>query len=110
MTKQNYNRIASPVNPNGVLADSVDGFLKEQFPDPRERLIIAIADIKSFLVEVAGLDLDMADVVAARAAQEILAATDTDLTQQDINYAIELGSALSTHVAVDRAIDGILGE
>ena len=108
MTKPNLDRLASPVNPNGLFAEAIDGTLKEQFPDTKERLILAVADIKSFLVEVVGLDLDMADLVAARATQEVLAATDTDLTDYEVGRAIEMGSNFSTGVAVDRAIDAIM--
>lgn len=110
MSSPNYDRLSSPTNPNGVFGELTDGSLKEQFPEQQERLIIAIADIKSFLIEVVGVDPDMSDIVAARAAQEITSALDTDLTPHEVNRAIELGSTLSSNIAVDRAVDDILGQ
>ena len=110
MAKRNYDRLSSPTNPNGVFGEFLDGSLEEQFPDKKDRLMIAVADIKSFLVESVGVDPDMADVVAARAAQEITSALDSGLTQHEVNRAIEMGSELSGSIAVDRAVDNILGQ
>lgn len=110
MTNHYYDRLSSPTNPNGVFGEFIDGTLKEQFPEHKDRLIIAVADIKSFLIETVGVDPEMADVVAARAAQEITSALDSDLTQDEINRAIEIGSELSGSIAVDRAVENILGE
>ena len=110
MANHNYDRLSSPTNPNGVFGEFIDGSLKEQFPEKKDRLTVAIADIKSFLVESVGVDPDMADVVAARAAQEIASALDSDLTQDEVGRAIEIGSHLSSSVAVDRAINNILGK
>lgn len=109
MTNQNYDRLSSPANPNGVFGEFIDGSLREQFPEKKHRLTIAVADIKSFLIEVVGVDPDMADVIAARSAQEITSALDSELTQNEINRAIEIGSELSSTVAVDRVVDNILG-
>ena len=109
MASQNYDRLSSPTNPNGVFGEFTDGSLKERFPEKKDRLTIAVADIKSFLIETVGVDPDMAEVVAARAAQEITSALDSDLTQNEIDRAIEMGSELSSRIAVDRAVDNILG-
>ncbi len=109
MVNQNYDRLSSPTNPNGVFGEFINGSLKEQFPEKKDRLTIAVADVKSFLVETVGVDPGMADVVAARAAQEITSALDSDLTQDEVNRAIEMGSELSSTIAVNRAIDNILG-
>lgn len=110
MENHNYDRLSSPTNPNGVFGEFIDGSLKEQFPEKKDRLTVAIADIKSFLVESVGVDPDMAEVVAARAAQEITSALDSDLTQDEVNRAIEVGSELSSTIAVDRAVDNILSQ
>jgi len=110
MSSPNFDRLSSPTNPNGVFGEFIDGSLKEQFPDKKQRLTIAVADIKSFLIESVGVDPDMADVVAARAAREITSALDSDLTQNEVNHAIEMGSELSSTIAVDRAVDNILGQ
>jgi hypothetical protein len=110
MSNPNHDRLSSPTNPNGVFGEFIDGSLKEQFPEKKDRLMIAVADIKSFLIETVGVDPDMADVVAARAAQEITSALDSDLTQNEIDRAIAMGSELSSSVAVDRAVGDILGE
>lgn len=110
MADRNYDRLSSPTNPNGVFGEFINGSLKEQFPEKKDRLTIAVADIKSFLVDTAGVDPEMADVVAARAAQEITSALDSDLTQNEIDRAIEMGSELSSSIAIDRAIDDILGQ
>ena len=110
MVNYNYDRLSSPTNPNGVFGEFIDGSLKEQFPEKKDRLTVAIADIKSFLVESVGVDPDMAEVVAARAAQEITSALDSDLTQDEVNRAIEVGSELSSTIAVDRAVDNILSQ
>ena len=110
MANHNYDRLSSLTNPNGVFGEFIDGSLKEQFPEKKDRLTVAIADIKSFLVESVGVDPDMAEVVAARAAQEITSALDSDLTQDEVGRAIEIGSHLSSSVAVDRAINNILGK
>lgn len=104
----NYDRLTSPVNPNGIFGDFIDGSIKEQFPGQRERLILATADVKSFLIEVAGLDPDMAEVVAARATREVAMALDSDLSDTELSRAIELGGRLSEDVAVSRALDNIL--
>lgn len=110
MSNPNYDRLSSPTNPNGVFGEFIDGSLREQFPEKKDRLTIAVADIKSFLVEAAGVDPELADVVAARAAQEITFALDSDLTQNEVDRAIKIGSELSSSIAVDRAVDNILGE
>ena len=110
MANHNYDRLSSLTNPNGVFGEFIDGSLKEQFPEKKDRLTVAIADIKSFLVESVGVDPDMAEVVAARAAQEITSALDSDLTQDEVGRAIEIGSHLSSSVAVERAINNILGK
>ena len=110
MANRNYDRLSSPTNPNGVFGEFTDGSLREQFPEKKDRLTIAVADIKSFLIEAVGVDPDMADVVTARAAQEITSALDSDLTQDEVNRAIETGSELSSTIAVDRAVDNILGQ
>ena len=110
MANHIYDRLSSPTNPNGVFGEFIDGSLKEQFPEKKDRLTVAIADIKSFLVESVGVDPDMAEVVAARAAQEITSALDSDLTQDEVNRAIEVGSELSSTIAVDRAVDNILSQ
>lgn len=110
MPGQDYDRLSSPTNPNGVFGGFIDGSLKEQFPEKKDRLMIAAADLKSFLVESVGVDPDIAEVAAARAAQEITSALDSDLTQSEVDRAIEMGSKLSSAIAVDRAIDNILGQ
>ena len=110
MANHNYDRLSSPTNPNGIFDEFANGTLKEKFPEQEHRLILAVADIKSFLIEAVGVDPDMADVVAARAAQEIASALDSDLTQDEVGRAIEIGSHLSSSVAVDRAINNILGK
>ncbi|HUO61858.1 MAG TPA: hypothetical protein VMT96_00185 [Candidatus Bathyarchaeia archaeon] len=108
--KENYDPLASPTNPNGVFDKFIDGSIKEQFPDRNARFMIAIADIKSYLVEVVRLDPEMAEVVAARAATEMGLALDTDLDQQELKECIDIGSELSEAAAVDRAISNILDE
>ena len=110
MENHNYDRLSSPTNPNGIFGEFVNGTLKEKFPEQEHRLVLAVADIKSFLIEVVGVDPEMADVVAARAAQKITSALDSDLTQDEVGRAIEMGSELSSSVAVDRAINNILGK
>ncbi len=110
MANHSYDRLSSPTNPNGVFGEFIDGSLKEQFPEKKDRLMIAVADIKSFLVESVGVDPDMAEVAAARAAQEITSALDSDLTHNEVNRAIEMGSELSSTIAVDRTVDNILGQ
>lgn len=110
MANHNYDRLSSPTNPNGVFGEFIDGSLKEQFPEKKDRLTIAVADIKSFLIETIGVDPEMADIVAARAAQEITSALDSELTQNEVDRAIEMGSELSSSIAVDRAVDNILDE
>ena len=105
-----HDKLSSPTNPNGVFEDFVDGSMKERFQDPQERLIIATADVKSFLVEIAGLDPDMAEVVAARATQEVAHALNTNINDSDLAKCIEAGSKLSEKVAVDRAVANILDQ
>ena len=68
------------------------------------------APVFFLVIEAVGVDPDMADVVTARAAQEITSALDSDLTQDEVNRAIETGSELSSTIAVDRAVDNILGQ
>ena len=110
MENHNYDRLSSPTNPNGIFDKFANGTLKEKFPEQEHRLILAVADIKSFLIEAVDVDPDMAEVVAARAAQEITSALDSDLTQDEVNRAIEVGSELSSTIAVDRAVDNILSQ
>lgn len=105
-----HDYLAFATNPNGVFGEFVSGYMKEQFPDQKDRLMIAVADVKSFLVEVAGIDPEMAEVVAARAAREIALSLDTVLGDKELDETIMLGSRFSENVSVDRAITNILNE
>lgn len=96
MANHNYNWLSLPTNPNGVFGEFIDGSHKEQFPEKKDRLTIGVADIKSFLIETIGVDPEMADIVAARAAQEITSALDSELTKNEVDRAIEMGTELSS--------------
>jgi hypothetical protein len=98
--------LSSPTNPNGLLEMLSSRQLEDL--DTYHRVLLAIADTKSFLVEVAGLDLDMAEVAAARSSRELLGALGIKVSDEEINNLIRKSSELSDAVAVDRAIHMML--
>lgn len=104
-----FDILSSLTNPNGLLDEFSSGIVETAIKDPRQRVILAIADTKSFLVEVAGLDLDMADVAAARSAREMLGALGIQLSDEGTNVLLQEASAFSNEAAVDRAIHMTLG-
>ena len=106
MSKMNRDRLSSQTNPNGLFAEFTSGLTQETF-STQERIILATADIRSFLIEVAGLDPDMAGVATARSMHEALAATGTEIATEEIDDLIRQGCEYSSEYAVDRAIDMI---
>lgn len=73
----------SPDNPNGLFRVILDPSFTDIEPDFHRRLAIAAADIQVYVTDVAGVDKDMADSIAARAVQEVLAATAITLEPQE---------------------------
>ncbi len=107
--KNKHDKLSSPTNPNGLFEAFISGSIVEDVPDVHDRLTLAVADLKSFLVETAGLDPDMSEVVAARALQEFMGASGLPVDQTQVESIIRNGSELSSVTAVDRAVDEILG-
>lgn len=110
MSEIKHDLLASPSNPNGVFDAFVTRKVEKHIPNKVDRLTLAIADLRSYLVEVVNIEPEMAEVVAARAAYEIVNAVDGELSNNDIREASERGSKLSVDVSVDRAIEGILDQ
>ena len=92
-SKEFYTR--SSENPNGLYDAILDPSFSEHVPEVDKRLSFVSADIQIFLMDVVGVDKDMASVVAARAVQEVLAALEVNVPTEGMSAILGNADALS---------------
>ena len=92
-SKEFYTR--SSENPNGLYDAILDPSFSEHVPEVDKRLSFVSADIQIFLMDVMGVDKDMASVVAARALQEVLAALEVKVPAEGMSAILGNADALS---------------
>ena len=92
-SKEFYTR--SSENPNGLFEAILDPSFSEHVPEVDKRLSFVSADIQIYLMDVVGIDKDMASVVAARALQEVLAALEVKVPAEGMSAILENADALS---------------
>jgi len=85
----------SQENPNGLFEAILDPSFSENVPELDKRLTYVSADIQIYLMDVVGVDKDMAGIVAARALQEVLAAVNIDIPSEDIDSILISADAIS---------------
>lgn len=85
----------SSENPNGLFEAILDPSFSEHVPEMNKRLAYVSADIQIYLMDVVGVDKDMASIVAARALQEVLSAVQIDIPREDMSAILETGDVIS---------------
>lgn len=88
----------SPENPNGLFEAILDPSFSEKVPELDRRLAYVSADLQVYLMDVVGVDKDMASIVSARALQEVLSAVDVHLPDGMLGTVLETGDAISPSI------------
>lgn len=100
--------LTSPSNPNGAFEALTSPQSPELVGDTKERLITAIADVIAFAIENVQVDPEMAELIAIRAAQEMVHALHPNLNQDKLDEIMREACAKAEAFRVDRAINNIL--
>lgn len=95
MTNSNEFYTRSSDNPNGLFEAILNPSFSEHVPELDKRLAYVSADIQVYLMDVVGVDKDMASIVAARALQEVLAAAKIQFTTEDMSTILQTGDLIS---------------
>lgn len=95
MRNSNEFYTRSSENPNGLFEAILDPSFPEQVPELDKRLAYVSADIQIYLMDVVGVDKDMASMVAARALQEVLSAVEIDIPTEDMSAILESADTIS---------------
>jgi hypothetical protein len=96
MTKSSHEFYTrSDENPNGLFEAILDPSFTESVPELDKRLAYVSADIQIYLIDVVGVDKDMAGIVAARALQEVLAAVDVSIPNENLDAILLSADAIS---------------